>query len=113
MIIPGRGITDFNDFIRSALSSMRDFLEADGNEFIYRRFIEPNESPMMFAKSLNRSVTGSMNGLINDALFYFRYKDWSLWDISQRINKAPMSHIQYLSPCEAFKHMAIDQDFEM
>jgi len=113
MIMYGRGITDHSDFIKGVLSTMRDFLIADDNEFIYRRFIEPDDSPMIFAKSLNRSVIGSMNELINEAQFHFRYKELSLWDISQRMNQTPMTRIQSSYPREAFKLMAIHQGSEM
>ncbi|MFC1551918.1 DUF6933 domain-containing protein [Candidatus Latescibacterota bacterium] len=113
MIMPGRGITDHKNFIDGVMIAMRDFLIVDDNEAIYSLFIEPNISPMMFAKSLNRSVTGSMRELIFEAQFLFRYKDLSLWDISRRMNETPMTLIQNLSPFKVFKFMEFDQDSEM
>ena len=113
MIMYGRGITDFNNFIQGVTNTIRDFMNSDGNEFIYRQLIEPNLSPTMFAKSLNRSVTGSMRELIYEAQYLLGYKEFSLWEISQRINNTPMTLIQYYSPCKVFKHMPIDQDTKM
>ena len=103
MIMYGRGITNHSNFIKGIMSTMRDFLKADDNEFIYRRFIEPNVSPMMFAKSLNRAVTGSMNDLIYGAKFLLEYRELTPWDVAQELNNTPMSLIQPLLPREAFR----------
>lgn len=102
MIMYGRGITNNSDFIKGIMSTIRDFLKADGNEFIYRRFIEPDVSPMMFAKSLNRAVTGSMNDLIHEAKFLLEYRELAPWDVAQELNKTSKSLIQPLLPREAF-----------
>ena len=67
----------------------------------------------MFGKSLNRSVTGSKRELIYEAQFLFRYKDLTLWDISQRVNNTPMTLIQNYSPDKVFKLMAMDSGFEL
>src|SRR5436309_15001061 len=60
-VLPGKGVTDESAFIERALSSIREFMEADGQGAAYERFIAPASGSVRFAKSLNRSVTGSMN----------------------------------------------------
>ena len=108
MIMYGRGITNHSDFIKGIMSTMRDFLKADGNEFIYRRFIEPDVSTVMFAKSLNRAVTGSMNDLIYGAKFLLEYRELAPWDASFKLNETPMSYIKYRNPKKAFKAMKME-----
>ena len=49
-VMYGKGITDDSDFIKRALSSIREFIEADGHEGVYERFIAPASSTMRFAK---------------------------------------------------------------
>ena len=62
-VMYGRGITDAT-FIERALSNIREFLAADGQEFVYHRFIVPATASVRFAKALDRSVTGSMNDVL-------------------------------------------------
>src|SRR6266478_6608336 len=57
----GKGITNDSHFIKRALSSIREFMEADGQASVYDRVIAPASGTIRFAKALNRSVTGSMN----------------------------------------------------
>ena len=40
-VIYGKGITDEGLFIEPAMSSLRDFMRHDGQEFVYRSFIAP------------------------------------------------------------------------
>jgi hypothetical protein len=63
-VMYGAGITDDSRFIERALSTIREFMEDDGQAFVYQRFIAPDSSTVSFAKALSRSVTGSMTELI-------------------------------------------------
>ena len=72
-VMYGKGITDDSRFIERALSTIREFMEDDGQQFAYRKFIAPSSSTVSFAKALNRKGTGSMNerGMAaSDALEY-------------------------------------------
>ena len=62
-VMYGKGITNDGYFIERALSNIREFMEADGQEFIYHRFIVPATASVRFAKAVDRSVTGSTNGM--------------------------------------------------
>src|SRR5271169_405379 len=57
-VLPGKGITDESDFIERVLSSIREFMEADGQQGVYERFVGPASGSVQFAKALNRSITG-------------------------------------------------------
>src|SRR4029077_11264543 len=59
-VMYGKGITNDSHFIKRALSSIREIIQDDGQEFVYRRFIAPASESVRFAKALDRSVTGSM-----------------------------------------------------
>jgi hypothetical protein len=76
-VMYGKGITNDSHFIERALSSIREFMEADGQEFVYRRFIAPASESVQFAKALDRSVTGSMNDLIYHATAWLTEGDLS------------------------------------
>src|SRR5205807_305417 len=66
-VLPGKGVTSDSAFIERVLSSIREFMEAQGQEPTFRRFITPASAEVRFARALDRSVTGSMNELIRHA----------------------------------------------
>jgi hypothetical protein len=53
-VIYGKGITDDSRFIDHALGGLSEFMAADGQAIIYRRFISPAAGTVEFAKALNR-----------------------------------------------------------
>ena len=120
-VMYGKGITDDSRFIERTQSSIRDFMEDDGQAFAYERFIAPASGSITFAKSLNRSVTGSMNDLIKFAKHWLAEDDLSPHDVGFKLNDILLSALAttktqgYGKPNEAFKamlgsHSAIDGD---
>jgi hypothetical protein len=108
----GRGITDDNALITRALDAIREFMEDDGQEFIYQRFVAPSSATVSFAKALNRTVTGSMNELTKAAKFLLE-DELAPFDVGRFLNKTPMSALggidgrKYGKPEEAFARLAI------
>ena len=109
-VMYGKGITDDNRFIDRALSTIREFMEDDGQSFVYQRFIAPASGTVSFAKALNRSVTGSMNDLIKFAKMWLTEGDLSPHDTGFKLNDMPMSALGkprgYGHPREVFKLLA-------
>ena len=105
-VMYGKGITDDSRFIERALSTIREFMEDDGQQFAYRKFIAPASGTVSFAKAMNRSVTGSMNDLIFGAKLILA-DDMAPSEIGFRLNETPMSALGkprgYQKPREAFK----------
>jgi len=101
-VLHGRGISDEGQFIDRALRAISELMEANGQEATFKRFIAPGTANVTFASALNRSVTGSMNDLVNAAQFYLAEGDHSLFDISLRLNDMPMSYLKYGRPRDAF-----------
>ncbi len=109
-VMYGKGITDDSRFIERALSTIREFMEDDGQQFAYRKFIAPASGTVSFAKALNRSVTGSMNDLIKFAKLWLTEGDLSPHKTGFKLNDMPMSALGkprgYDNPREAFKLLA-------
>lgn len=110
-VMYGKGITDDNQFIQRALSNIREFMEADGQEFVYHRFIVPATASVGFAKALDRSVTGSMNDMVKHATYWLVQGELSPFDVGFRLNEIPMSALNtggspYGIPRKVFKEMA-------
>ncbi len=112
----GRGITDDCVFIDRALSNLREFMEDDGQAFVYQRFIAPSSSTVRFSKSLNRNVTGSMNELINHAMMWLEEGEISPHDVGFKLNDILLSALAtkespgYGKPNEALKLLAGARD---
>ena len=70
VVMYGKGITDSGLFIERALSAIREFMEDDGQSFVYQQFIGPSSANVDFAKALDRTITGSINELVKFAKFY-------------------------------------------
>ncbi len=111
-VMYGAGITNDGAFIETALSTIREFMQDAGQQFIYRKFIAPASGTVQFAKALNRSVTGSMNDLINQAMYLLSEDDLSPHDLGFRLNDTLVSALAtekshgYGKPNEAFKMLA-------
>lgn len=114
----GKGITNDSYFIERALSSIREFMESDGQAFVYHRFIAPSSATVRFAKALNRSVTGSINDLIRHAEHWLTNEEISPYDVSFKLNDVLLSSLArsktdfYRKPREAFKALGMEQPAE-
>jgi hypothetical protein len=109
-VLAGKGITDEKTFVERALSSLREFMDADGQEGVYERLVAPVSGSVQFAKALNRSVTGSMNDMTKHAAFWLSAGDVSLVEIGSRLKGIPMSALKHGGsthgfPRDAFKAM--------
>jgi hypothetical protein len=111
-VMYGKGITNDSVFIERALSNICEFMEDDGQAFVYQRFIAPASGTVSFAKALNRSVTGSMNDLIIHARVCLEEGKLSPHDVGFNINDVLLSALghgkanRYGKPNEAIKDLA-------
>jgi hypothetical protein len=90
-VLHRKDITNDSHFIERALSNLREFMEDDGQEFVYRRFIAPASETVRFAKAFDRSVTGSMNDLIRHATAWLAEGDLSPHDVGIKLNDILLS----------------------
>ena len=108
-VMPGKGITNDGKFIERALITIREFLEDDGQAFIYPKFIAPSCSTVSFAKALNRKVTGSMNELVMAATYSLESGEVAPRDVGFDLNDLLLSAIAtsenggYGKPKDVFK----------
>jgi hypothetical protein len=108
----GKGISHEARFIERAQSNLRGFMEVDGPEFIYRRFIAPTSATVHFAKALDRRARGSMNDLINQAKFLLVDGESSPHDVGSKLNQVPLSALatsraaKYGTPRESFRRLS-------
>lgn len=112
VVMYGKGIVNDSQFIDRALSCIREFMEDDGQNFVYQRFIAPASGSVRFAKALDRSVTGSINELLKFATAWLSDGEMSPHDAGFKLNDiilsalAPSKKDGYGKPNEAFKALA-------
>ena len=107
VVLYGSAITDDSIFLQRVISNLLDNLGYDGFEFIAKRIIAKNTFKIAFSKSLNRSVTGSMNELISQARYYLEDENTSPYRLCQKLNNVPFSYIGHINPKEAFSELKI------
>ena len=111
-VMYAKGIRNDGIFIERTMDSVRGLMESDGQEFVYRKFIAPACQSVQFAKALDRSVAGSMNDLINQAMYLLAEDDLSPHDLGFRLNDTLLSALAteksrgYGKPNEAFRLLA-------
>ncbi len=109
MVMPGTGITTGSMFLHKVTNYMFEFLHDDGLRFLYERLISPAMVHVSFSKTLNRSITGSMNDLVHQAKAYIINDYISPLDVSFKLNDMPLSYIKYDSPRDVFTKLKFEQ----
>lgn len=104
-VMTGKGMTSPGAFLTSMRSCLKEYLAYDELGFAFDRLILPVMGTVTYGKTLNRSVTGSMNDLIHLAKCYMADGDLPLLDVSHEMNRAPMSYLGYDSPSAAFRSL--------
>lgn len=103
-VIYGKGVRDYSGFIDAMADSLRDMMEEDGFRETYYAQIAPQTASTTFAKSLNRSIVGSMNQLAFYAQVHLSAEEVSHYDLSLRLNEGLMSYgKKYDQPKEVFR----------
>ena len=87
IIRPGRGRDGERQFVTVFLQSLQVFLAADQLHLAYQQWIEPTTHQILFSKSLDRSVTGSMNDLVFQARLLLAESELPLIEISSKIGR--------------------------
>lgn len=107
----GAGITNDGEFIERAFSTIREFMQDDGQQFAYAKFIAPASGTVRYAKALNRNTTGSMNELILAADHVLADGDVAPHEVGTKINEVLLSALAsvgfggYGKPKEAFRKL--------
>ena len=110
-VMPAKGITNQKQFAENALKCIRDFTADDANQWAYRKFIAPECETVHFSKALNRSVTSSMNQLVECAQILLIEDQMSPHEVGFKLNDFLLSAIAekksdgYGRPEDAFERM--------
>jgi hypothetical protein len=108
-LMHAKGITNDKQFVQQVLVGIRDFMTQDGYLSIYERFIAPSSGTVQFAKSLNRSITGSVNEIVELVKRVLNEDDLPPHEVGSHINDLLLSAVavnstdKYAKPGEVFR----------
>lgn len=108
VVVFGRGITDDSKYILRFLSALRDHMEDLDLQHIYQQAFVAGAGAVSFAKTIDRSVLGSMNDMVSICRHRLTLDDVSPWDLSKDLNDTPFGAIEYQYPQKVFRGMAAD-----
>ena len=117
-VMPAKGITNQKVFAEKAVDCIRDFTADDANQWAFRKFIAPEFKTVQFGKALNRSVTSSMNQLIEYAQDLLIENAMSPHEVGFKLNDYLLSAIAekksdgYGTPNDAFRRMVDSRKLE-
>ena len=106
-VMYGKGVTDRDLFVRNTLDAIGEFMTADELQPTYQQLVAPRSAEVSFARSLNRSVTGSMSDHIHGSKLYLS-DGLAMHEIGLRLNDTPLSALRdshgrkYARPREVF-----------
>jgi len=105
MVMYGRGITNEKQFAQRTMTTMKEFMNMDGNEAFFNKINEVEHKSVSFSKMTDRRVAGSMNDLIFQAKFHLIEGRKSPAEVSFRLNESPMSYLKYNRSKDAFREL--------
>lgn len=109
--MPAKGITNQKRFAENAMNCIRDFTADDANQWAFRKFIAPEFETVQFSKAFNRSVTSSMNQLVDCAQGLLIECKMAPHEVDFKLNDFLLSSIAekksdgYGTPMDAFQRM--------
>lgn len=111
-VMYGRGIVDDNRFLQQFFSLLHEHLEYIDCRVIFERIIVPRSAQISLSKTINKSVIGSINDMVNMSKLMLERDDMSPFDLSGLINRTPFKYIEYQSPTDAFKGLQVNEHYE-
>lgn len=110
-LMPGQGITNSKTLLSRGREAIREYMTEDGLSEVFDKFFNGFPLEARSAKSLNRTVVGSMNDLTKMAKWYLA-EDVPFGEVSRRINQTPMTALtrpngeKYDRPRSVFERLA-------
>jgi hypothetical protein len=106
LLVPASGLENLEQFLGGLNICLEQRLLTDGFETILERHIRPEIKTLSLAKSLNRSVTGSMNDMVKLAMFMLANESRTFEQTTLKLNETPFGALNYEYPRERFAELA-------
>ncbi len=107
VVLPGRGLTDGAAYQRAFLESLGTYLGELEQRLVFERVILPRSGALVFAKTANSSVLGTMKKIVCDSIYGLEHRGFSAEETGRWINERPCKAIEYKYPREAFASLSL------
>ena len=105
-VIPGAGIANSSTFHARAMEAIGDQLKQAGHDEIWLQTQKEHGAETHFSKTLNASLTGSVNMLVRYCQSYAEKGHVPPSEMGRRLNTIPMRALDSESPEQAFAALA-------
>ncbi len=106
VIFPGRGITKPEHFIERAYEALVRQMIKDGCGALFKERIIPAGDEVVFIKTGDRKVMGSINDLVRCAQAHIEYGGDTPEETSDKIVETPMGALKYGRPRDEMRTLA-------
>ncbi len=106
LLAPANGLKNREQFGCGLIRYLEQHLLVDGFREIFMQYVPPELETMLFTKSLNRSVTGSMTDMVKLVKFMLIEDSNNLDHIAAKLNETPFKALDYGQTREHFAALA-------
>lgn len=112
VVLPGRGITDGATYLQALWPALEWQLALDGMTALYERHIAPHRDGVVFVKTADRSVLGSMTDMARVVAVRLERVDPHLTplQLGADLNGIPFKSIGYRYPRKVFAQLNTDKE---
>ena len=105
LLAPANGLENLEEFSYGLIHYLERHLLMDGFEEVLREHVVPELKTMLLAKTLNRSVTGSMTDMVKLSGHMLLEDGDSLERVAGKLNKTPFGALDYNYPRDRFAEL--------
>ena len=106
VIFPGRGITKPEHFIERTYEALVRQMIQDGCGALFKERIIPAGNEVVFSKTGDRKVMGSINDLVRCAKAHIEYGEDTPEETTAKLIETPMGALKYAYPREEMRALA-------
>ena len=102
LLASANGLENLEQFVYGLIRCIERHLLTDGFEEVFREHVVPELETMRLAKTLNRTVTGSMTDMVKLATHMLFEDGDTLEQVAGKLNKTPFGALDYDYPRDRF-----------
>ena len=102
LLAPAKGLENLEQFDYGLIRYLERHMLTDGFEDIFKKYVVPELETILFAKTLNRSVTGSMTDMVKLTEYMLVEDGNTLEQAAGKLNETPFKTLAHGYPRDRF-----------
>jgi len=107
LLAPANGLENLEQFDYGLIRYLERHMLTDGFEDIFNKYVVPELEAILFAKTLNRSVTGSMTDMVKLTEYMLVEDGNTLEQAAGKLNETPFKALDHGHPRERFVELTM------